>query len=440
MYRCSNVISTISQKVIFFIMLVSWQLPRTYVAIFIGTLLLCNCTGAAHAAPLTLPHVMALAEEFHPQLRAGVAQVEAAQAGMTTARAYPNPLVGGLAGGQTYRVPGNVSGPVYSFSLAQPLELGSLRPSRMELAERGRESSEYALAGTRLSVLSSVRRTFYQALRARSEIGLYADNLQLVEDLRNRIQVRVDVGEVGRLELIRAEAEVVAARTAANSAQLRYVTALSQLRAAVAAPLDANLEIAGDVASDITLPVLDELRQEVLDRYPLLALARSEVRRAEARLAYETALRIPQPVVRAEIDRPPDTPTYRLGIEFPLPLWNRREGPIAEASAQLRQAQALARSREVETLAALESAYGRYQTASQQLAAFEQGLLREAEEAVRAAQTAYQLGERGILEVLDAQRVLRTVRLDFLNAQFDRQAAQIDLNELRATELRKEAP
>jgi cobalt-zinc-cadmium efflux system outer membrane protein len=144
--------------------------------------------------------------------------------------------------------------------------------------------------------------------------------------------------------------------------------------------------------------------------------------------------------VRAEVDRPPDTPTYRIGIEFPLPLWNRREGPIAEATAQLRQAEALAQSREVEILAAVEGAYGRYQTASQQLTAFEQGLLREAEEALRAAQTAYQLGERGIIEVLDAQRVLRTVSLDFLSAQFDRQAAQIDLDELRAIQLRKEMP
>ncbi|MEI9814343.1 MAG: TolC family protein [Acidobacteriota bacterium] len=94
----------------------------------------------------------------------------------------------------------------------------------------------------------------------------------------------------------------------------------------------------------------------------------------------------------------------------------------------------------MEVLAALEGAYERYQLASQQLAAFEQGLFEEAEEAVRAAETAFQLGERGILEVLDAQRVLRAVRLDFLNAQYDRQAALIDLDELRAVELGRATP
>ena len=415
-------------------------ITRTCLAFVVGLLGLWHSAGISQAAQLTLDQALTLAEGFHPQLQAGAAQIEAARAGITTARTYPNPEIGALAGGQTYRIPGNVSGPVYSFSLVQPLEIGRLRPSRIELAERGRESSEYVLTGTRLAILSGVQRAFYQALRKREEIGLLAENLRVVEDLRDRIQVRVDVGEVGRLELIRAEAEVVAARTAANSAQLQYVSALSQLRAAVGSPLAANLEVQGTVASASALPALDELRREVLDRHPALALAQSEVRRAEARLSYETALRLPQPSVRAEVDRPPDTPTYRIGIEFPLPLWNRREGPIAEATAQLRQAKALAQSREVEILAAIESAYGRYQTASQQLAAFEQGLLREAEEALRAAQTAYQLGERGIIEVLDAQRVLRTVSLDLLNAQFDRQAAQIDLDELRAIQLRKEMP
>ena len=108
--------------------------------------------------------------------------------------------------------------------------------------------------------------------------------------------------------------------------------------------------------------------------------------------------------------------------------------------ALARQADSLAQARQLELLAALEGAYARYQLTTQQLAAFESGLLLEAEEALRAAETAYQLGERGILEVLDAQRVLRTVRLNFLNAQYDRQAALVDLDELRAVDLRGNTP
>ena len=56
--------------------------------------------------------------------------------------------------------------------------------------------------------------------------------------------------------------------------------------------------------------------------------------------------------------------------------------------------------------------------------------MHEAESAVEAARNAYKFGERGIVEVLDAQRVLQTVRGDLLDAQFARESALIDLEEL----------
>ncbi len=399
-----------------------------------------SCAPDSPAAPLTLGQALDLAVQNHPQLRAGAAQVEAARAGVVTANAYPNPEVGTRVGGQDYRVPGNVRGFVTSFTFSQPLELGPLRPTRQQLAERGQESSEFALSGTRLSVLSGVRRAFYQALRKRNEFAILTENLRLVEEFRKRIQVRVDVGEAGRLELYRADAEVASARTAANAARLQYVAAVAQLRAAIGARFDADISPEGGLDPPQPLPPLDELRRTVIERHPQLQLARSEVRRADARLAYETALRRPQPSLIVEMDRPPDTPTYRAGINLPLPFWNRREGPIAEAVALTRQAKAIAESNELQLLAALTGAYERYEVATSQLAAFQQGLLREAEEGLRAAETAYRLGERGILEVLDAQRILRTVRLDLMNAQYDRQAALIDLDELRATNLIKGTP
>ncbi len=310
----------------------------------------------------------------------------------------------------------------------------------MELAARGRQSSEIALSGTRLAVLSSVRRAFFQALRKRDEITILFENVRLVEEFRKRIQVRVDVGEAGRLELYRADAEVATARTAFSAARLKYVAELAQLRAAIGATVEPGFTPEGTLDPPQILPALEDMRSLVIERHPQMQLARAEVRRAEARLTHERALRRPQPSLVFQMDRPPDTPTYRAGINLPLPIWSRREGPIAEAVAQLRQARALAENSELQLLAALTGAHERYEAASTQLAAFQQGLLREAEEGVRAAETAYRLGERGILDVLDGQRILRSIRLDLLTAQFDRQAALVDLDELRAVNLRESKP
>lgn len=359
---------------------------------------------------------------------------------METARARPNPDFSFTTGRQIVRVPGNVAGFAQVYSFSQPLELGALRPRRIEQAQTGVVSAELGRAEIRLSVLTRVRRAFFQVLRRTREIDLATENLRLVEDLRNRIQVRVEVGEAGRLELVRAEAEVAIARTQANSARIRLATEQSQFRAAVGTPLDPVLTLDGNLDAPVTLPPLADLSREAVERHPALAVARAEMRRAEARIAYEESLRRPQPSVRVDVERWPDVPNYRVGVDIPLPFWNRRKGPIAEAVAGLRQSQAVARARIIELEAALGGAYARYLEAGQQIAAFEQGLIREAEAGLQAAETAYRLGERGILDVLDAQRVLRSVRLDFLNAQFDRQAALVDLDELRAVELRSAQP
>jgi cobalt-zinc-cadmium efflux system outer membrane protein len=222
------------------------------------------------------------------------------------------------------------------------------------------------------------------------------------------------------------------------SARLRLARALASLRAAIGPPLPAEFDVVGELESGAPLPEVGRLREEMLANYPSLAQSRAEVRRAEARLETERALRAPQPSVRAGIERQPDQNRFVVGIGLPIPLWDQRQGPIGEAVAALQDASASADRRQLELVAALEDAYERYAVATQQVAAYESGLLRQAEAALRAAEAAYRFGERGFIEVLDAQRVLRTVRTDFLAARFDRQAALIDLEQLRATGAREQ--
>jgi cobalt-zinc-cadmium efflux system outer membrane protein len=386
--------------------------------------------------PLTLEEALDLADEYNPRLKAATASIEGAQAGILTARAYINPdvTIGGFGGQraiQNSTIPGGIQG----FSFNQPLELPSVRKTRIHTAELGRESSRFALAETRLGVRASVKQAFYEALRRKGEMDLAQGNLQLLEDLQRRIGVQVNVGEAARLELVRADAEVSTACIQLQSSRLRLTSALSVLHAAIGAPLDRQIDPQGVLDAAVLLPSLDVLRKEVLARHPAVALAENETRRANARLDLERALVKPQPTVWADMFRQPDAAQYRIGVTLPIPLWNKREGPIAEAVAAEHQASAVADLRRLEIRSALESAYGQYEVASQQVAMFESGTLRQAEAAVQAAEAAFRFGERGIIEVLDAQRVLRGARLDYLNAQFDREAALIDLEQLGVVDL-----
>jgi len=395
---------------------------------------------AAFAAddPLTLERALELADQYSPQLRFATAVSEGAEAAIVTARAYPNPEFTTMAGPQYRRMPSAEPGLLQHYSVTQPLELPSLRKTRISAAEQGRKSSEYGQLEARLGVRTGVKQAFYLVLRRKSEIGLARENLRLVEDLRRRILVQVNVGEAARLELTRADAEVATAQTFVNSAHLRFLNAVASLRTAVSAPLPPNVDARGALQISIHLPPLDVLQKEMMAHHPGLSLARSEIERAQRRLNTEFALRKPQPSLYAEWERQPDLGFYRFGVSLPIPVWNKREGPISEAVAGLNQARAYAEMRRIELTAALERAYGQYEVAGQQVASYEKGVLKEAEAALQAAEAAFKFGERGIIEVLDAQRVLRTVRSDFVTAQYDLQAALIDVEGLRAADLGKQ--
>ena len=82
----------------------------------------------------------------------------------------------------------------------------------------------------------------------------------------------------------------------------------------------------------------------------------------------------------------------------------------------------------------LEIAFQRYLINQRQVTAFESGLLKQAEAALKIAEAAYRFGERGILDYLDAQRTYRSVRADYLNARYELQYARIDIDRLRAVE------
>lgn len=384
--------------------------------------------------PLTLEVVVARARTASPRLLEAASQTQQIRAGVQTARAYSNPSVEVYAGQQYARpiqTPG-VPGLLQHYAAYQTVEIPSERRARIRAAELSAEASGFGQQGVVLSVVANAEHVFYDTLKRRDEISRAQENLNLVQDLRRRVQVQVTVGEVGGLELTRATAEQARAEFAVASAQLQYRQSIAALRVAIAAAPDDVLDPQGAPEPRRDLPPMVELQRAVLATHPALRQSERDEEAAEATLQRQKQLRIPQPVAFAEFENQPDLRFWRTGVTVPLPLFDRRRGPIQEAKATLARTGAVLQQRRLELTGALERAYEQYQLADQQVNSLEGGQLRAAKRAVEGAQAAYRFGERGIVEVLDAQRVLQSVRGDLLDAQYARQAALVDLEELGA--------
>jgi len=401
-------------------------LVATLMALFFGW------PHVSQGGALTLPQALELAERHSPMLRAATSQARGAVAGLDTARAFPNPELEYGSGNSRLLPPTALNGQNRLVAVSQPLEWPGVRSARAQAAEAGIRSGASLLDEARINLHAQVKLGYSEVLRRDEEAQLAEQGRALLDQIRNRVKLRVDVGEAPRYELVKSEAEVLAAENIVHGATVQIQQARDRLRAVIGAELPPGFEVEPATLSEKELPPLENLRQEVLERQPLLRAAHAETERAEARLEQERALRLPQPTLKWSAEQHPDVRLWRMGVAMPLPLWDRRAGPVGEAQAALERARADEDRIRLNLLAELDQAHGRYRIARSQLHTFENGLMRDAENALKVAEAAYRFGERGILDYLDAQRVFRTTRLDHLTARYELQAALIDIERLRA--------
>jgi cobalt-zinc-cadmium efflux system outer membrane protein len=393
---------------------------------------------AADAERLTLADALALAERNNAALQAALRRQDTALAGVVTARQRPNPDVEALVGPVHPRPGMGNAGTLAILGFTQPLEYAELRAARARGAEAGVDAAEAVARTVRRALHARVSRLFFEVMLRGEQVRLADEEVATLQQIRDRILLRVQVGESPKLDLIRADTELLNAQRRREAAVVRVIQASDGLAALIGlAPLAPGRAIQPEGVLP-PLPALESLaalRERALKLNPEIAQAEAERRRAQARLGLEEQLRRPQFSLRAAYEHNPEANIWRIGVSVPLPLFHRREGQIAEARADLSVAEALGESRRQTLRAELEFAYSAFVIAHRQVEAFEGGLLEQAEQALRVAEAAFRFGERGIIEFLDAQRTLRAVRFDYVNALYDARFALLEIERLLGADL-----
>lgn len=397
-----------------------------------------SATQAAEttAPPATAPRLISIDDlvtlvlQHNPGLRAGQRGVDVATAGVTTAGALPNPRIEINAGRNGTPSPSAQAGNVTGIGVSQFIENPNLRSARVNTALYAEQSSLQSLSQTRNELIGQVRQRAYEYLLRKEEALAAADALGLLEQIRERVKVRVETGEAGRYELIKSDAEIINAQQREQTARLQIQQAAISLNRLAAGQLPPVWDLDAQLNEVIALPELDQLKKSALQSNPELRVLESEFERNTSRIAEAQASRLPGLELRLSQIREPDVRQDVVGVSVQVPLFDQRRGPRAEAIAERERTTARLEGRRAELVQQLELSWKSVEIARVRIKALSEGAMRDAEAALRVAQAAYRFGERGILDVLDAQRVLRAVRQDLLLARYQLQASLIDLDVL----------
>ena len=360
--------------------------------------------------------------------------VESARFAVRTAQAVPNPQIEVLNGTRTPRTSTtNIDGSLKTISVTQDLDMPWHRLPRIDAATANLGATQANEAAFKSDMVAKLRVRYYELIRRLAEERASKEDSKLMEGIRSRIALRVETGEAARFELFKADAELLITQKLAQSAGSRIKYARAGLRALVGAQLPEQFSIHDFGVELPPPPPIEKLRDHILQNNPELTRARAERQQLDSKLNQEKAFRFPKIALRVDQDLDSEYKHKRIGVALTLPLWDWRSGPIGEASSRLSQSVNELAYQEFSLLQSLEAAYQQYEIAQSQMFALESGIVRQAANAVRVVEIAYKAGEKGFLEVLDAQRVFRSARNELIVARFDLASAWTEIERLRAT-------
>src|SRR5881397_603890 len=380
------------------------------------------------ASPLTLSRVVSRYIERNLELQAERYRLERTRADAIAARMRPNPGLSVMA--ENIRVSGPVpASRLYELSATyfETIELGGKRKLREQVATGTISAAEARFADAMRKGIAEVKRLYSQAVLARRDIEVAAENRQMFGQLVQFNLARFQEGAIPEADLIKVRLERIKFDSALKQAELRERQAMIELAERLEDDAVAKQSVSGEVDLRLLNPDLATLLETALRERPDVQAAQREIEASKDRIALEEARGKADISPFAGYKRVATDNTVMFGVNVPLKVRDRNQAGIARAQAGQKAAEALLEVAKSHTVEEVSAAYTAFQTAREQVQTFRDELLNQADESRSIALVAYQEGATPLLSVLEAQRTRADVRQQYFRTLFD---YQVSLSEL----------
>lgn len=384
----------------------------------------------AQAPPLSLDTAIRLFLERNVEVAAARAQIGRASAEQIAAKLRPNPVITVTAENLKLSGPASSSLGIYrelTTTYAETIELGGKRQLRGSVADATVTVAEMNFENSLRELLSELKQSYFEAVLARHNLDIAAENRDTFEQLVRFNVVRFEEGAIAEGDLMKVRLERMKFDAAVRRAEMHLSQAMVQLLEKLEEPDFSARPLAGSLEIPLVNFDLRELIQAAIQNRPDLKSADAEIELGRRRVTLENA--------RARMDISPFIGFKRVasnnelvaGVSIPLKLRDRNEGGIARAVADEKIAQAHREVVENRVRVDVETAYRAYDSARDQVVMFRDQLLRQADESRAVTLAAYEEGASDLTPVLEAQRTRSEIRQEYFGTLFNYQASILQL-------------
>lgn len=317
--------------------------------------------------PLTLADLQKLATENSPVIRRAAAEADAQYGNVIQAGLHPNPTVGYQADQiqPGLRIP---PGSTASGAGQQGAFINQLikTAGKLSLAQKvaGFDyiNALVAVRRAQVDVTTAVRTAYFAALVAQRGVEVNRSLVELADEVYRLQLKQVAAGEAAGYEPLQLYAQAEQARNALTQAENTARAAWIQLAAAVGRPDLPPAALSG--AADAAAPAFDfaEVQNRVLDQHTDVLTARNTIAQADVNLRLQRRVPIPDLATNQYHQYDNAAQTYQFGVQLgvQLPLFDRNQGNIHQATAQVVRANQALLVTQNDLVARLAEAFGRY--------------------------------------------------------------------------------
>jgi len=373
---------------------------------------------------LTLDAAIRLALDNNPDIRVLAADIASARGEVTTARTWQNPEISVAPGFKTIRDP-SVTEFHGDFGLEQTFEWPGKRALRRAVAEKNVAVRQLALAGFRSQLAIQMRRVYFTLLATRGVVELREQKLTLVKSFVEAAQKKVEGGFAPEFEATKAQVEVVGAQRVLREAQARHDAARVALNALMGRKPTETLIVTGALGDGVALPNQSTLLEQALVQNPSVKVQEAEAERTGLSLQSIRKSRLPDFKVGPSVEYTREEQIVGFGLSLPLPLWDKKKGEIATATAAQEKAMAELDKLRREILRDVTTASQNLTAAKESLAFYTPALRDKLKAALDAAAQNYAEGRMPLLLYLESQRTYFDTQADYfetLQKLFEAQA------------------
>ena len=364
-------------------------------------------------ATYDLEDLQELALSQNPALACAAARIEGLRGRWVQVGLPANPSIGYVA--EEMGADGTAG--MQGGFLSQEYVLQRKRDLSRAVAAQEIAQAEQAWWVERQRVLTDVQIAYYDVLVAQKRLQVAHELVQISDSAVGASKALLRAAEISVIALLQAEIEAEQTRITLRRAENESRLAWQQLAIVVGAPQLPAGHVEGNLDAAIPDVTWEESLHRLLGSSPEIAVAVANIDRAQAVLNRACVEPYPNPNVMVQVQAMPfgDTATG-VQVGLPIPLFDRNQGSIREARAEIAQAERNFQRVELNLAQRLAAAFRRYADAKFQVESYSVSILEKARQNLQLVESGYQQGELDYLTLLTAQRTYFETNLAYIGA------------------------